>query len=222
MSQANLWWPQAKAILPPRKKPFMSPPWVGPPRNLAVLLRNHLLRDFTRWAIHPLIAHPDNTHPITRPHITPPFITRIILTHTLSCTHSWLFFFTQPTWKPSSKPIENKHGDKDVKDLIKVDFSYGSFHNDDFMQPSPQTDILVVKQLVNGVGKRAGNWKENFEAAFIPATAKVWHTLSIPFNMTYFIVHSFTPPSHLLNHSSYVPLITRCWVSPNTALPLPP
>ena len=72
----------------------------------------------------------------------------------------------KPTWKPSSKPIEKK-------DLIKVDFSYGSFQSDDFMEPMPQTDILVVKQIVDGVGKRAGDWKEHFEAAFIPATAKV-------------------------------------------------
>ena len=81
----------------------------------------------------------------------------------------------KPTWKPSSKPNEKTNG-KEVKELIKVDFSYGSFHSDDFTEPMPQTDILVVKQIVDGVGKRAGNWKENFEAAFIPATAKVRHT----------------------------------------------
>ena len=165
----------------------MSPRRMEDPPRRVVPPRNHHHRVFTRLEIH----HPHHTH--TRTH-TLPFhhSSTIILTHKLSfhspslppppspprthtlrrITQHTLRRITQPTWKPSSKPIE-KSKDKDIKELIKVDFSYGSFHSDDFTEPLPQTDILVVKQLVNGVGKRAGNWKENFEAAFIPATAKV-------------------------------------------------
>ena len=84
----------------------------------------------------------------------------------------------KPTWKPSSKPAEHHSNIKgkskgDKHTLIEVDFDYGSFHDDDFTQPAPGREVLLVKQLIEGMGKRAGDWKEKFEAAFVPATAKV-------------------------------------------------
>ena len=60
----------------------------------------------------------------------------------------------------------------DIFDPVEVDFSYGSIENNDFRDPVVGEKVVVVTQLVNGIGKRAGNWKERFEGSFVPAVAK--------------------------------------------------
>ena len=93
----------------------------------------------------------------------------------------------KPTWKPSSKPNESskskKNLDKEIGDeptvvdatLVEIDFGtdYGSFANDDFSAPAPGTKMVMVTQIMQGMGKRAGDWKEKFEDVFVPETAKL-------------------------------------------------
>ena len=70
----------------------------------------------------------------------------------------------------TEKDVDTDVGD--IFDPVEVDFSYGSIENNDFRDPVVGEKVVVVTQLVNGIGKRAGNWKERFEGSFVPAVAK--------------------------------------------------
>ena len=75
--------------------------------------------------------------------------------------------------KYSTEKVEDVDVDVgDIVDPIETDFSYGSIENMDFRDPVVGEKVVVVTQLVNGIGKRAGNWKERFEGSFVPAVAK--------------------------------------------------
>ena len=84
----------------------------------------------------------------------------------------------KPTWKPSSKPHEKSSGkskntaEEDTTDSVAYAYAGGSFTNDDFRAPLPATKLIVVKQMVRGIGKRAGDWKAKFENGFVASTAK--------------------------------------------------